>query len=166
MDSTGRHVTLMADGTAAEMWVREFRTPRLTSRSSPNCCRSDSSWVGLWGRLSNPIQRRLSPTDTDQLIDAYRAGATINELADRYGIHRSTVAATLGRHHIGRHYSQTGWTSETLAAAADLYASGSRSPPSRPDTASTHKPSPSDSTEPGSRFAPAEDGHANTRLTD
>jgi lambda repressor-like predicted transcriptional regulator len=76
------------------------------------------------GRLSNPIQRRLSPTDTDDLIAAYRSGTTINELAHRYRIHRSTVTATLNRHHVERHHSQTEWTSEILADAADLYASG------------------------------------------
>jgi lambda repressor-like predicted transcriptional regulator len=76
------------------------------------------------GRLSNPIQRRLSSTDTDDLIAGYRSGTTINELADRYGIHRSTVAASLDRHHVERHHSETAWTSETLADAADLYAGG------------------------------------------
>ena len=39
----------------------------------------------------------------------------------------------------------------------------SHSPPSGPDTASTHRPSPTDSAGPGYRFAPAEDGHPNTR---
>ena len=76
------------------------------------------------GRLSNPTQRRLSPTDTDDLIAAYRSGTTINELAPRDRIHRSTVTATLNRHHVERHHSQTEWTSEILADAADLYASG------------------------------------------
>jgi transposase-like protein len=76
------------------------------------------------GRLSNPIQRRLSPTDTDDLIAAYHAGATINELAHRYRLHRTTIAAHLDRHHVERHDSHGEWTSETLADAADLYASG------------------------------------------
>ena len=76
------------------------------------------------GRLSNPTQRRLSPADTDELIAAYRSGVTINELADRHGIHRSTVAAALDRHHVERHHAQTARTSETLADAAELYASG------------------------------------------
>jgi len=76
------------------------------------------------GRLSNPIQQRLSPTDTDALIAAYQSGVTINELADQYGVHRSTVAATLDRHQVERRGAQTPWTSGTLADAADFYASG------------------------------------------
>jgi lambda repressor-like predicted transcriptional regulator len=76
------------------------------------------------GRLSNPIQRRLCPTDIGDLIAAYRAGAAINKLADRYGLHRTTVAAHLDRHHIERHHPDTEWASETLTAAADLYATG------------------------------------------
>ena len=76
------------------------------------------------GRLSNPVQRRLSTTEIDVLIAAYRAGATINELADQYGIHRSTVATMLDRDHVERHHSRTAWTSKTLADAAGLYANG------------------------------------------
>ena len=76
------------------------------------------------GRLSNPIQRRLSTTEIDELIAAYRSGVTISELADRHGVHRSTVAATFDRHNVERHHAQTTWTSETLADAADLYKSG------------------------------------------
>jgi lambda repressor-like predicted transcriptional regulator len=76
------------------------------------------------GRLSNPIQRHLSPTDINELIAAYHAGATINELAHRYRLHRTTVAVTFDRHHVERHRAQGEWTSETLAAAADFYATG------------------------------------------
>ena len=76
------------------------------------------------GRRSNPIQRRLSPTDINELIAAYRAGATTNELADQYEIHRTTIAATLDRHHVERRHSQSEWTNDNLADAADLYATG------------------------------------------
>ncbi|GAG09276.1 unnamed protein product, partial [marine sediment metagenome] len=61
------------------------------------------------GRLSNPIQRRLCPNDVDDLIAAYCTGAPINELADRYGLHRTTVAAHLDRHQIPRHHEQSAW---------------------------------------------------------
>lgn len=59
------------------------------------------------GRLSNPPQRRLSPTDLDDLIEAYQAGATISQLADEFGIHRTTVAGHLDRHGVPRHSQQT-----------------------------------------------------------
>ena len=38
------------------------------------------------GRLSNLPQRRLSPTDIDDLISAYQAGATISQLAAENGV--------------------------------------------------------------------------------
>ena len=81
--------------------------------------------VDLKGRLSNPPQRRLSPTEIDDLIEAYPAGATIRQLAGDYGIHRSTVAGHLDRHGVPRHSEQTAWDDEILTQAAELYASGS-----------------------------------------
>ncbi len=42
--------------------------------------------MDLQGRLSNPAQRRLSPTDIDDLLEAYRSGTTINQLAVDFGI--------------------------------------------------------------------------------
>ena len=42
------------------------------------------------GRLSNPTQRRLSPSNIDDLIAAYDAGATISQLAADFGVHRTT----------------------------------------------------------------------------
>jgi len=59
------------------------------------------------GRLSNPPQRRLSPTDIDDLVNAYRAGATINQLAAEFSIHRTTVAEHLDRLGVPRHSEQT-----------------------------------------------------------
>lgn len=77
------------------------------------------------GRLSNPPQRRLSPTDLDNLLDAYRAGATINQLAVEFGIHRTTVAGHLDRHGVPRHSELTAWDDDILGRAAELYATGS-----------------------------------------
>jgi AraC-like DNA-binding protein len=76
------------------------------------------------GRLSNPAQRRLSPTDIDDLIKAYQAGATISQLAIELGIHRTTVAGHLDRHGVARHNEQTAWNDQILRQAAELYASG------------------------------------------
>ena len=76
------------------------------------------------GRLSNPPQRRLSPTDIDDLIEAYRAGATINQLAVQFGIHRTTIAGHLDRHGVPRHSKQTAWDDEILTQASELYATG------------------------------------------
>ena len=76
------------------------------------------------GRLSNPPQRRLSPTDINHLIEAYQAGATINQLAAEFGIHRTTVTGHLDRHGVPRHSEQTAWDDEILKQAAELYATG------------------------------------------
>jgi len=76
------------------------------------------------GRLSNPAQRRLSPTDIDDLISAYQAGATINQLAVKFGIHRTTVAAHLDRRGIPRHNDHTAWSDEKLRQGAELYTTG------------------------------------------
>jgi transposase-like protein len=77
------------------------------------------------GRLSNPLQRRLSPTDINDLVEAYRTGATISRLAVKFGVHRTTVAGHLDRHSIPRHNEQAAWDDETLRHAAELYATGS-----------------------------------------
>jgi phage-related baseplate assembly protein len=76
------------------------------------------------GRLPNPAQRRRSPTDIDDLIAACQAGATINELAARFGIHRTTVATHLDRHQVPRHHDRTTWDDNTLRRAAEPYAAG------------------------------------------
>jgi lambda repressor-like predicted transcriptional regulator len=76
------------------------------------------------GRLSNPPQRRLAPTDLDDLLDAYRAGATISQLAVEFSIHRTTVASHLDRHGVPRHSELTVWDDDILRDAAEMYATG------------------------------------------
>ena len=76
------------------------------------------------GQLSNPPQRRLSPSDIDDLVNAYRAGATISQLAAEFGVHRTTVAGHLDRHGVRRHSEQTAWGDELLERASELYATG------------------------------------------
>jgi transposase-like protein len=76
------------------------------------------------GRRSNPPQRRLSPTDIDDLIKAYQGGATISQLAADFGVHRTTVTGHLDRHGVARHSEQTAWDDEILTQAAGRYATG------------------------------------------
>ena len=80
--------------------------------------------VDLKGRLSNPAQRRLSPTNIDDLVEAYKAGATISQLAVEFNVHRTTVVGHLDRHGVPRHSEQTAWDDEILSQAAELYAAG------------------------------------------
>ena len=76
------------------------------------------------GQLSNPPQRRLSPTDIDDLIAAYQDGATIIQLAADFGVHRTTVGEHLDRHGVPRHSKQVAWDESKLKDAAELYATG------------------------------------------
>lgn len=76
------------------------------------------------GRLSNPPQRRLSPTDVNDLIEAYQAGATISQLALDFGVQRTTVTAHLDHHGVPRHREHMAWDDRTLDEAAELYAAG------------------------------------------
>lgn len=72
----------------------------LAGVATPNAAQGvkEKTMVDLKGRLSNPPQRRLSPIDIDDLLDTYRARATINQLAVDYGIHRTAVTGHLDRH--------------------------------------------------------------------
>ena len=42
-------------------------------------------------------QTRLKPAQVDELVEARAAGATIMEIAEQYGIHRTTVMAHFQR---------------------------------------------------------------------
>jgi hypothetical protein len=75
------------------------------------------------GRLSNPAQRRLTGTGIDDLVARYQAGSTIEMLANRFGIHRTTVMAHLERRGIPRRSARK-LTDEMVAGAAHRYTSG------------------------------------------
>ena len=76
------------------------------------------------GRLSNPVQRRLSAADIDQLIHLYPQGASIDALACRYEIHRTTVIHHLERAGIARRRVVRKMTDESVALAAARYEQG------------------------------------------
>ena len=60
-------------------------------------------------------QRPLRAADVDALIGQYRAGATVKELAGRFGISRTTVMAHLTRRNVQRRVSMKGgpWRNRT-----------------------------------------------------
>ena len=70
------------------------------------------------------MQRRLSRVEVDQLIDDYREGASIDGVARRYGIHRTTVIGHLDRAGIGRRRVDRKMTDESVARAAARYEQG------------------------------------------
>lgn len=61
-----------------------------------------------------PGERRLSPTDTDDFVETYQAGTTINQLAADFGVHRTTVAAHLDHYQIPRDREQTRTTPSVI----------------------------------------------------
>jgi AraC-like DNA-binding protein len=70
-------------------------------------------------------QRQLRAHDVDALVEHYRAGETIIQLAGRFGINRTTVIAHLDRRGVERRAIAKQWDHETLTSAARSYADGS-----------------------------------------
>lgn len=109
------------------------------SRSGPDrgidrthaCKTSGVRWIGARGStveagevLPSPPSsriRRLTSSEVDALVTAYLEGERIEDLADRYGIHRSTVMAKLRRAGVPKY---SGWSDDTTAEARRLYEAG------------------------------------------
>jgi transposase-like protein len=73
-------------------------------------------------RRSRQVQRRLTEDEVDRLVDAYLAGATIGDLAARFGIHEHTVSAHLERKGVRRRYRML--DDAAVEVAAGLYREG------------------------------------------
>ena len=76
------------------------------------------------GRLSNPVQRRLTEADVDGLVARYIAGSAINELARLFNVNRTTVISHLDRRDIPRRRVVRKMTDRTVAEAASRYGQG------------------------------------------
>lgn len=72
-------------------------------------------------RIEN-LQTFLSASEVDCLVDDYRSGASVNELAERYGVHRATVSAHLTRR--GTPRRRPGLGVEEAAEAVKLHLGG------------------------------------------
>lgn len=66
--------------------------------------------------------KALPPVNITALADAYRAGATVSQLAACNGVHRTTVAAHLDRNAVPRR--RRGLTDDQARDAVHLYRSG------------------------------------------
>lgn len=78
-------------------------------------------------RLQVPAATRLHMTRLDAsatagLIDAYRAGVRIKDLAGRFGVHRTTVTSLLACH--GVELRPVGMSPDQVLHAAQLYRDG------------------------------------------
>jgi transposase-like protein len=67
-------------------------------------------------------QRRLTPEQTQQLVAGYQDGADVQELATRWGIHRTTVATQLRQ--AGVELRGGGVPADCLDEAIELYRDG------------------------------------------
>jgi AraC-like DNA-binding protein len=76
------------------------------------------------GRLSNPVQRRLSRSDIEQLAHFYEEGASIDALARQYHVHRSTVIRHLDQRGVPRRRVVRKMTDCLVALAARRNADG------------------------------------------
>jgi hypothetical protein len=137
--------TLAGQGIAGSRETRE-RAPSRPDRALGASAQGDREERG---RLSNPwiepttvrgaeqasaatarpgphrTQTRLHTVEVDELVAAYRAGDGVEQLAERFGVHRSTVLAHLGRRQVQLRSTFTTWDHDALtAAAAAYYASG------------------------------------------
>lgn len=68
------------------------------------------------------LQTFLTASEVDRLVDDYLGGTTVNELADRYGVHRATVSAHLTRR--GAQRRRPGLGVEEAAEAVKLHLGG------------------------------------------
>jgi lambda repressor-like predicted transcriptional regulator len=67
-------------------------------------------------------QHRLENEETDALAAAYISGATVNDLAGQFQVHRSTVDEILSRKHVPRR--RRGLTDDQIGSIISLYAEG------------------------------------------
>ena len=77
---------------------------------------------GPVGRRIEDLQTFLTAFEVDRLVDDYLAGASVNELAERYGVHRATVSAHLTRRRVARR--RPGLGVDEAAEAVKLHLGG------------------------------------------
>jgi transposase-like protein len=99
------------------------KLPDLSSRSSA-CVATPPAGSSSADNAAKPLQhqRRLAKEQAIEVVDRYQAGATLRELATRYGINRNTVSAILRRHGVAAR--RRGLSSEQVQLAAQLYTEG------------------------------------------
>lgn len=94
------------------------------STGSPDPLRTArrGTFAGLWSVKSRQLKLFSRPPRSTALVADYVAGVGVGELADRYGIHRTTVAAHLRRG--GAPRSVVGLDVNEQAEAVRLYRAG------------------------------------------
>jgi len=70
------------------------------------------------------VQRRLSEHDVDEIVSAYLDGSSIDSLAKRVGVNRTTIISHLDRRGVERRRIVRKMTDRSVRQAAELYRSG------------------------------------------
>ena len=76
------------------------------------------------GRLSNPVQRRLPRAESEELVHLYLRGTSIDALARRFEVHRTTVSHHLDQAGVNRRRVVRKMTDKSVALAAARYEQG------------------------------------------
>jgi len=95
-----------------------LKSPKPSS-SSPGSGDSNNK-----GRLSNPVQRRLTKPQLAELAEAYAAGSSIDALARIYRVNRTTVISHLDRLAVPRRRTTRKMTDDGVQQAAAHYRKG------------------------------------------
>jgi transposase-like protein len=99
-----------------------YSNPALVSRFATILAGRSDDGPSNRSPQSRQFQRRLSPDEVAELVEAYEEGATQQQLVVRFGIHKTTVAAHLDR--AGITNRRGAMTPEQVSEAIDLYAQG------------------------------------------
>ena len=115
MELTGHFANPMVN---TPTWT--FLQMRMHFRSSPKTSTLDTRQKPRPEKLWH--KPHLSPEQTKELVDKYLSGLTARELAESYGVHRSTVSAILNRNGVKlrRHSMEP----KDIDLAVRLYESG------------------------------------------
>ena len=93
--------------------------------SNPLECQSlEESPVQTALRRHRKSAPRLTKTEVNELARCYEQGCTINQLAESYKIHRTTVMDHLKRRNVTTRVVKRRLSDANVAQAAELYAAG------------------------------------------
>jgi lambda repressor-like predicted transcriptional regulator len=117
--------TLWLNRTKFLIWwsLCAYSNPKVTLETLQHLLRKATSARRPNGRhVPRQNQIRLDPHQAITLVAAYRDGKSIKELAQRYGVHRTTVDSLLRRFDV--ELRQRGLAANEVTAAARLYEQG------------------------------------------
>jgi hypothetical protein len=112
--------------TLAEQGSQASHRSRQALGTAPNRVAKGSSvaFPEEKGRLSNPVQRRLTEAAVDDVVGAYLVGSSIDSLAAQLGVNRTTIIHHLDRRRIERRNVVRKMTDRIVQRAATRYRHG------------------------------------------